>query len=374
MCARRSDPSANEGNENRVKSNIAKLNFNWRALLTKVGPWVMSIFLAMSVTFAGAEGAESSWWKNFLSGVQQIPLPDGRKLGLYCEGKGSPVVMLEAGLGGGGISSFRKVQSTIGRVTKTCAYDRAGYWNSTPAVGSRDAGIEADDLAALLKAARLTPPYVIAAHSYGGYIARLYAGRHTSELAGLVLIDPATEHQADRYISLRQGTKEQDSQVQYFKDCASDPRPKEFSEKCLRPLADDVPSDLAEWYTHGITPAFANALLREFVAMPTLSSQSLDAERKSLGDIPFILLSRDPTRLDPALPAAQGAAEEALWLKMHVETMDLSSDSQLRIVSNAGHNIQLERPGAVIAAVTEIVLKVRNKPLPLKDAMRRSRK
>jgi pimeloyl-ACP methyl ester carboxylesterase len=39
--------------------------------------------------------------------------------------------------------------------------------------------------------------------------------------------------------------------------------------------------------------------------------------------------------------------------------MDLSSNSRLEVVPHAGHNIQSDRPDAVIAAVTDLVLKVR---------------
>ena len=142
----------------------------WREFLTG-----LAALLLLAVPARGDDSA--SWWKNYAANTKTVTLPDGMKLSLYCEGKGTPVVMMEAGLAPGGITSWRKVQTAIGRVTKACAYDRAGIWNSSPTDGPRDAGAEADDLAALLKAAKLPAPYnVIVAHSYGGYITRLYAG------------------------------------------------------------------------------------------------------------------------------------------------------------------------------------------------------
>lgn len=315
---------------------------------------------ALLLLAAPARGDDvAGWWKGYAANITSVTLPDGRKLSLYCEGKGTPVVMMEAGLGGGGITSWRTVQTAIGRITRACAYDRAGYWKSTPAEGLRDAGAEADDLAALLKAARLPAPYVIVAHSYGGYITRLYAGRHTKDVAGLLLIDPSSAHQADRFAKAFPNMKRQPN---LFKDCAVDPRPAESLSKCLVTLPADVPPELADMYIHSRTTSFASTLDRELTAMPGLSSDLVDKEKKSLGAMPFVLMSRDPAMpINPDASAEEQAAREQLWLKMHIETMDLSSDSQLLIVPGAGHGIQTDKPGAVIAAVTDMVLKVRSK-------------
>jgi pimeloyl-ACP methyl ester carboxylesterase len=316
-------------------------------------------FAAVLLLGAAARADDTAWWKDYAANTKPVALPDGKKLSLFCEGKGTPVVMMDAGLGAGGITSWRKVQSAIGRVTKTCAYDRAGIWNSAPTDGPRDAGAEADDLAALLKAAHLTAPYVIVAHSYGGYITRLYTGRHTQDVAGLVLIDPSSPHQTARFMeAIPAAAKLPDAQAGLLKDCAVDPRPAEFVSKCQRTVPGDVPPDMADRYRNSQTPAAASAMMREAAAMPGLSSQLLDTEKKSLGAMPFVLLNRDPTMAFPEF-AQDSTGAQRLWLQMHVETMDLSSNSRLEVVPHSGHNIQIDRPDAVITAVTDMVLKVR---------------
>ncbi len=62
-----------------------------------------------------------------------------------------------------------------------------------------------------------------------------------------------------------------------------------------------------------------------------------------------------------ALPvrAADGMAAEQLWLQIHIEIMNLSSDSQLHVVPGASHIVHSDRPDAVINAVTDMVLKIR---------------
>ena len=316
----------------------------------------LAVLLLLGFPARGDDTAD--WWKNYAADAKPVTLPDGKKLSLFCQGKGTPVVMMEAGLSAGGITVWRKVQTAIGRVTRTCAYDRAGIWNSDSTDGPRDAGAEADDLAALLKAAHLPAPYVIVAHSYGGYITRLYTGRHTQDVAGLLLIDPSEPHQIARTIEALPALAKLPDLGAGLKDCAVDPRPEAFVPKCRRAVPGHVPADLAERYRDSQTPAAANAMMREGAAMEGLSSQLLDTEKKSLGAMPFVLLNRDPTMPFPEL-AQESVGAQRGWLQMHVETMDLSSDSQLIVVPHAGHNIQIDRPDAVISAVTDMVLKVR---------------
>ena len=49
------------------------------------------------------------------------------------------------------------------------------------------------DLHALLRAARVPGPYVLAGHSMGGLVSRLYAGTYPHQVAGFVSIDAAHE-------------------------------------------------------------------------------------------------------------------------------------------------------------------------------------
>lgn len=45
----------------------------------------------------------------------------------------------------------------------------------------------------MLEELRIPPPYVLVGHSYGGLLVRVFAHRYPAEIAGLVLVDPATE-------------------------------------------------------------------------------------------------------------------------------------------------------------------------------------
>jgi pimeloyl-ACP methyl ester carboxylesterase len=88
----------------------------------------------------------------------------------------------------------------VARLTRVCVYDRPNTIQSDDQAGRSDpvrqpqgAGRAVADLHALLRAADIPGPYVLVAHSYGGLIARLYAGTHPRQVAGRVLVDASYE-------------------------------------------------------------------------------------------------------------------------------------------------------------------------------------
>jgi pimeloyl-ACP methyl ester carboxylesterase len=149
---------------------------------------------------------------------------DGRKLFLECQGAGGPTVFIIPGKGSYAevwnvvippddpirsspydlieqakpAHSPDAVQPTVAKTTQVCAYDRPntrpdGVDLSTPAPQPHSVQQDVDDLVALLAAADLPGPLVVVAHSYGGLVADLLARTHPELIAGLVMVDPASE-------------------------------------------------------------------------------------------------------------------------------------------------------------------------------------
>ncbi len=112
----------------------------------------------------------------------------GRSLHLYQTGQGKQVVVLEAGIAATSLS-WRIVQTRIDKFATVVSYDRAGLgWSSAPP-GPLTLNLFVDDLHALLTAASLPPPYILAGHSFGGLIVRGFARQYSTNTAGLVLVD-----------------------------------------------------------------------------------------------------------------------------------------------------------------------------------------
>jgi pimeloyl-ACP methyl ester carboxylesterase len=296
----------------------------------------------------------SGWWKAYLSGSRSVQLSDGRKINLYCEGSGQPTVVMESGLGWGA-SSWRNVQDEIAKTSRVCVYDRAGYWGRSTAVsGERSAGAEADDLFAMLRAAHLRPPYVLVGHSYGGYIVRLFAYRHSQDVSGLVLVDPSTEYQTRLLFgsASAKASEEDATTVAALRLCGTAAQPAGDYCKKLEPPA-DLPPELSPWFAQAQDHSHADTMAREMEAKDTVSSAQLVAERRSLGGIPVVVLEQDKAFMLPVMSAA--------WHQGHLDTLSgISSNFTLRPVPGAHHGIQDDKPEAVINAVQEVVAKARN--------------
>jgi len=112
-----------------------------------------------------------------------------RELFVQCQGSGSPLVMLESGLGG--VSGhWSLVQPELARYSRVCAYDRAGMGLSDPPdKGPHNAQDASRDFEALLEAMRVDEPIVLVGFSIGGLLARYYASMHPTDVSMLVLID-----------------------------------------------------------------------------------------------------------------------------------------------------------------------------------------
>src|SRR3954466_7740637 len=137
----------------------------------------------------------------------------GRNIYLECHGTGSPTVILEAGYRASARfwtddllhpdAPRQMVLPGVATFTRVCAYDRPGTYasigdddlisRSDPIAQPRTAPEVVADLHALLQAAEVPGPYVLAGHSLGGFFARLYAATYPDEVVGLVLVDAYSE-------------------------------------------------------------------------------------------------------------------------------------------------------------------------------------
>lgn len=122
----------------------------------------------------------------------------GRRLHILAMGDGSPAVVIVPALGAN-VLEWVRVMRAASAFTTVCAYDRAGLGWSDPQPGPVTIDAMADDLHALLKAAGIAPPYIIAGHSMGGIVARRFRSRYPADVAGMLLIDSSHEDQARRF-------------------------------------------------------------------------------------------------------------------------------------------------------------------------------
>jgi pimeloyl-ACP methyl ester carboxylesterase len=116
-------------------------------------------------------------------------LVDG--LHVLMQGQGLPAVVFESGIANSCLS-WSVVQPELAHHTSTYSYDRAGLgWSASLRGRCSLDGITAD-LHTLLDRLGIARPIVLVGHSFGAYVVRSFAHRFPSEVAALVLVDPAT--------------------------------------------------------------------------------------------------------------------------------------------------------------------------------------
>lgn len=283
----------------------------------------------------------------------------GRRMNLYCLGRGSPTVVLDSGLSDP-MLVWAAVQPAIARETRVCAYDRAGIGFSDPSGRPGDSADIARDLHRLLRLAGIRPPYVLVGHSYGGLNVRLFAYLHPSEVAGLVLIDPAQEDGDAPYAGVDPSAAAGHARrLAKNRACAEEVPAAGFApgsaafERCV------VPAEA--WFSPRLNAmrrrleasrAFQRAQLSEVESITSgASAREVAGARRPLGDLPLIVLSAQP---DPAAAPSATAGDRVHW-RLHQAIAETSSRGIHQGVTNSGHYIQLDRPEVVIDAVSRVL-------------------
>ena len=297
----------------------------------------------------------------------------GRSLNLFCSGSGTPTVILESASGIG--LEFQPAQTEIAKFTRACWYDRAGMGWSDPGPFPRTASALADDLHALLHRAGVTPPYVLAGYSYAGLPMRVFAGRYTSEVAGMVLIDTTHEDEplrAPRFYLARTAPRYLWHPIHIAFESAAfvglvrltqSPRPPDRNaDRDVQPTlingmtSDEILSILR------IEPAAYVAANSTGVVSPESYAEA--AAAPGIGDRPLLVLTAGkPFDFgDPELNR-QAAAYQQIWVhEIQPKLLRLSSDSRQIVVPNANHGSMPQE--LVISSIREVVTEVRGGAAP----------
>lgn len=267
-----------------------------------------------------------------LDGVSAVPVIDdlptrmidvgGRRLAFFCSGRGSPVVVLETGLGAES-NEWAPVQRAIRVLTRVCSYDRAGRRASDRASSPRNAAEMVDDLHKLLEAAEVPGPYVLVGHSFGGLLMRLYASQHRDRVAGIVLVDSMHEDQFDVFGKMF-------------------PPPTPADPLVLRETR-------AFWTGGWRDPASTEERI------DLVSSISEVRRVVSLGNIPLHVITAGTFLNQSLIPSARRAELQRRWEDLQKQFLKLSSRATQSIVHSSGHFVQRDDPQVVIDAIRAVI-------------------
>jgi len=300
----------------------------------------------------------------------------GHKLNIYCTGRGSPTVILDAGQADT-MYTWRKVQPAIAKFTRVCSYDRAGMGFSGGGPLPRDAIAMVTDSHALLQRAQVSAPYVLVGHSIASLYALLYADRYPKEVVGMVLVDPSFPNQtqalhavsltmkrmeagaggADTFcyqaalhgkLSVNRGSKA-------YALCGFPPHvAADLRAQCAKigtPWCEMQHLQLAQY----VRPTFWAAYRSEDEASYAADSAEDLKQQRSYGAMPLIVLTAANDIGDSPLPPTEMRAVDRVWTAGHDRLAHLSSVGVNFVIPHSEHDIQLNRPAVVTGAVAEVV-------------------
>lgn len=315
------------------------------------------VVLAVAFGAACEQWARHSAAKDFPPRGQLVDI-GGRKLHLDCRGSGSPTVILESGVDPNGTLSWRPVHDSIARITRTCAYDRAGIMWSDDKSGPHDGEGVARDLHAMLEKAGIGGPLVLVGLSAGGPYAMTYTRLYGDDVKGIVFVDAS---HADQGKKLPPPGRKAYVELPFV--------PRAMSALAWTGIWRLVPAQAAP----GEPPAEAGArqaymghsiggVIAEMDALPAIWEQA--GKLRNLGDRPVVVLTSTqpypPEMLQGlGVTKAEGEGMQARWKALHAEIASWSTRSRQELVPDAGHYIQNERPDVVVRAVDEVVKAVR---------------
>lgn len=272
----------------------------------------------------------------------------GHRLHLHSQGSGSPTVVIDAGLSGASYD-WETVARGISAFSQVCTYDRGGYGWSDPGPRPRTSQQVVAELRALLRQAKIEPPFIVVGHSWGGLNARLFASQHPEEVAGLVLVDAMN----------------------------TDLLPKDPS--FFQPPSVFRLLNATTWFgtTRLAVPTFVNEpssdaqLLKMRQAMLSrtksvhaiydeLTGQAnwlvVRSELKPLGALPVAVISR---RIEESSSTNSTVPSDQDWLRGQKALPAISRNSTFIMAHTEIHDIQFHEPELIVNAVREMVESVR---------------
>jgi len=286
---------------------------------------------------------------------------DGRHINVYCTGAGGPTVILMAGLFSWSVVWY-KTQPVIAQKAHVCAFDRAAYGFSDPAFQPQIVSEVVEDLHKALHAGSIPGPYVLVGHSLGGLEARVYAQRWPEEVAGMVLVDtsPAGEGLIDENQPDFDEAAGRESYAAHTLHCALlaargpfEPSSPEFKD-CSATLPNDTPAAFRKTWPQFFTASY---FADKVSLMSSLYTHRYDsADHHHLGAMPLVVLSIEhPWNTGTPAGARLDRSYGKVWNALHQDLAHLSSRGVHRIIEGSGHEIQLDKPQAVIDAVDEVL-------------------
>ena len=274
---------------------------------------------------------------------------DGHRMHIFCQGQGSPTVVVEQGVGSQSLA-WAPINEHMSAITTVCAYDRAGMGYSEPLDRPTPATEAVRRLHTLLERAGITDDIVLVGWSMGGIFAREYYRQFPGKVKGMVLVDSSHEQQLERL---------GDPDVGYVNPFRREQYLAPFGWIRLRGV-------IQERFANSPLPApirdrliainLKSHMPRTMVLEGDGFRADLNANRSppNLGNIPLIVLSEGK----PNNPFMQEHIQT--WFQLQEELAHLSTNGRHIVATQSAHAIHRTEPDLILDAVREVVSAARS--------------
>jgi pimeloyl-ACP methyl ester carboxylesterase len=127
-----------------------------------------------------------------------------------------------------------------------------------------------------------------------------------------------------------------------------------FGERATPAHTQNLPKHIQAMYR---TPQYFATNLAEQQAL--IESEAQVKASGLLGDMPLIVIRPELSARFSQLSDEQATQAEQVWHELQDQLVNLSTNSKLVVVEGNGHNIPLEQPDVVVAAIREAVETIR---------------
>ncbi|KAJ6075838.1 hypothetical protein N7499_007819 [Penicillium canescens] len=281
-------------------------------------------------------------------------------------GPDDPLVVIIPG-SGDVASSYAALEPLVSQFAQILLYDRSGLGKSESGPNRISAVASAIELHSLLQATQQQGPIILAAHSYGGLVAREYLHLHPERVCGMVLFETATENNLDFFqvpdpnIAAVLG----DLKVSQITGLRAD-----------SVLTRDQWRQRAMEMARGAVAGEAEA--NSAVEVCQTLGEKKQFERQALGDKPLsVILCKSVTEyeriFEKGVEAGNGTTAQQRTFRKLLDGWEVAartlSEEQLRLSSrthfvylpDCGHNVHLIRPDVVAEEIRWVLDMVRGR-------------
>ncbi|WP_413300003.1 alpha/beta hydrolase [Bacillus sp. 1P10SD] len=297
---------------------------------------------------------------------KQYPAPglfveiDGRRLHYQSFGvdKG-PIVIFDHGCGIGSSSLIWKlVTDKVSQFTRVITYDRAGYGWSDPGSYPRTNQAAVEDLRILIEKVNMKGPIILVGHSYGGLNVRLFAKKYPNLAAGIVLVDATHEDELTsrfpaKYVKGQMMGRKAFKLLKYlcyFGILRIMGKLHAFSQ--IEEILKKFPNQLQSIYQSTLfLNKTAKAVASEF---SNLDVRYNEVRGSSLSHVPLVVIKSGNVENLNGFSEVEVVETKKALHDVAVEMSKLSTNGELWIAENSGHNIHVEDPDLVVKAIKKV--------------------